>query len=421
VFDLKNGRFILSQRNKKINSTITLFAVGDIVLDLGVKSIIKQYGPLFPFRKISKILNEGDIVFGNLESPLSSKKIKSNIKKRIHFCGNPNSIKGVKYAGFNIVNLANNHIMDFGEEVLRDAINLVRKNGIGYVGAGYNLEEARRPFVINVKGISAGFLGYASLDLETNATENKPGTAPSKIEFMIDDVRRLKNNVDIVIVSIHRGLEFVYYPMSEHQQECRRLIEEGADIILCHHPHVPQGIEIYKSGIIAYSLGEFISDFEPPFTKFENALFLKTKKECFFIKVRFDSHGLIDGEVIPRHLNKDFQAYVPSMEEKQSSLRLIHKLSEQLKGNRLESTFWKNSKNYLILQSSAMLLNQNNRNLKGLISFLRWINSDRVFKMIIGNIFRINPPEFLVSLKRLLVSTFLIIPYRFFIKPFKRL
>ena len=297
----------------------------------------------------------------------------------------------------------------------------MKKYNIGYIGAGNSLDEARKPFIINIKDTSVGFLGYTSLDPETNATQTKPGTAPSKIEFMLDDVSRLKKKVDIVIVSIHRGLEFVYYPLPEHQKECRKLIEKGANIILCHHPHVPQGIEIYKNGLIAYSLGEFISDFEPPYTEYENALFLRTRKEGFFLKIRFDKKGIIDGQIIPRHLNDKFQAYLPEMKEREILLHLIYNLSKQLKDNILDRIFWKNSKNHLILRFSAAILNSNNRNLKGLVTFFRWITSDLAFKMILGNVFKIYPSAFLVSMKNLLVSIFLKLPYRLFIKPFLKI
>jgi len=287
LFDLKSGQFRVSSRNNDKNSTVTLFAVGDIVLDLGVKVSILNHSPIFPFEKIIFLLHTGDLVFGNLESSLSDQQITSNLRKRIHFSGITDGVMGLKYAGFNILNLANNHIMDFGKGAMLDTFRILKENNIKYIGTGNNLNEARKPVIFNIKGISVGFLGYASPDCETNAELNKAGTAPSKIDLMIEDVSKLKNEVDIVIVSIHRGLEFVYYPLPEHQRECRRLIEEGVDVILCHHPHVPQGIEIYRGGVIAYSLGEFISDFEPPLTEYENTLFLRTRYIYIFRNFTF--------------------------------------------------------------------------------------------------------------------------------------
>ena len=93
----------------------------------------------------------------------------------------------------------------------------------------------------------------------------------------------------------------------------------------------------------------------------------------------------------------------------------------KLKDNILDRIFWKNSKNHLILRFSAAILNSNNRNLKGLVTFFRWITSDLIFKMILGNVFKIYPSAFLVSMKNLLVSIFLKLPYRLFIKPFLKI
>ena len=160
-----------------------------------------------------------------------------------------------------IVSLANNHSMDFGGDSLAATQEHLRERGIAWVGAGADLSVARKPHIAELDGIRVGFLGYASTHPWVGAVaagSGKHGVAPLEPEIMQEDVESLRKKVDCVVVSLHWGKEYLHYPPPENIDLGHRLVEWGAKLILGHHPHVLQGIERYRDGIICYSLGNFL-------------------------------------------------------------------------------------------------------------------------------------------------------------------
>jgi poly-gamma-glutamate capsule biosynthesis protein CapA/YwtB (metallophosphatase superfamily) len=265
---------------------ISLVAVGDVF----VSGIIQHTGGEFQdnrrenpnsvFELATPFLRGKDIIFCNLEGPFC-KPGKPLRYKRSSWCSEPKNVSALKYAGINLVSLANNQTMGFGAAGLMETIEALENAGIGYVGGGKNLEEARRPKIISQRNTSIGFLGRftnqnaAGLSLiGYGARDNAPGVAqlmvsplyaPPQVneldlEDFAADVKMAKSMSDVLIVGCHMGIQGQALTM--HQPAiAHTAVDHGADLVVCTHPHRIQGIEVYKGKIIFYSIGNFALDF----------------------------------------------------------------------------------------------------------------------------------------------------------------
>ncbi len=165
---------------------------------------------------------------------------------------------GLKDEGFSVLNLANNHILDFGGEAGLQTVGFCEGLGIAHVGFGPDQAQARQPVTIERGGVKVGFLGYAE-DVPGLKRQVTPGPAYISEPNILEDIDELKDGgADVVVVSLHADVEFVDWPAPHRVAMSRRLVDAGADIVLEHHPHVPQGVEEYGDGLIAYSLGNFV-------------------------------------------------------------------------------------------------------------------------------------------------------------------
>ena len=248
--------------------TISVVLVGDIMLNRGVEYMMKTEGNgdfRFPFSKIAKDLKKADILFGNLEGPISDKGIK--VGSIYSFRAEPEAIEGLTFAGFNLISLANNHAFDYGREALEDCLAKLSKAGIDYVGAGFNEGEAyggRTPVIKEIEGTKIGFLAYTNLGPESwKASEKNSGIAwisEKDFEKIKKDIENAKSQADILIVSLHAGEEYAAEPTQFQIEFSKVAIDAGADLVIGHHPHVVQKSEKYKDKWIFYSLGNFVFD-----------------------------------------------------------------------------------------------------------------------------------------------------------------
>ncbi len=284
---------------------LCIVAVGDIMLGRGVGSRLEKQslGYIHAFEKVADILKEGDIIFGNLEGPITDRThsltaySKTNKNGKFVLKGTIASFEAIKYAGFNMLSLANNHILDYYQEGLFDTMNILNENGIAFSGAGKNLEEARKPAVVEKKGLKIGLLSYTDFAnivyagnprISFAAGENKAGVAPNKYEYIKEDIARIESEVDILMVSLHWGVEESFEILPEQVELAHDIIDSGADVILGHHPHQFQGMEIYKGKPIFYSLGNFIFDQNDP----EN-------QESFIVNMQFMGTKLTALSAVP--------------------------------------------------------------------------------------------------------------------------
>lgn len=313
---------------------IKFTAVGDIMMGNGVETMIKRYGAKFPFQHISSILKDSDITFGNLEAPLTNEinkavsdytkiidmplEIDGKVFTNVYCKATPSSVEGLVYAGFDVVSLANNHILDYGTAGLFDTIRILSQNDIKYIGAGKNITDARKPIIIQVKNMRVGFLAYSDVYLASN---QKPGVASTK--YVIKDIKKLKDKVDTIVVSIHGGMSVVDYPLPYEIEMMHSIIDSGASLILRHHPHVIQGIEHYNNGVIVYSLGNFV--FDCNIDPLEKGLI--KARESFIFQCTISKKGIEETNLIPVRINDQYQPEVISGAAKDEVISKIEKLS----------------------------------------------------------------------------------------------
>lgn len=275
------------------NQNVTMLAVGDIMLDRDVKKVGLQKGWEHIFEEVAPRIREADLAFANLESPIGDKGHFINM-----FQAPPEAIKGVVYAGFDVVSLANNHALDYHHAGMLETMRLLAEHKIDWVGAGKNIHEARAPLIREINGVKVGFLAYTEMwfvharePISWEGTEDEPGVAPARLDIIVEDVGKLRSKADCVIVTIHWGKEYTHELTPEQKRLARAAVDAGADLVLGHHPHVLQGIEFYGKGVIAYSLGNFVFDLNLPKTW-----------ETMMLEFTLSPRGPLDMKVIPAYI-----------------------------------------------------------------------------------------------------------------------
>lgn len=271
---------------QKKKDVVTLVGVGDVRPN--------RDDPPSMFRYCGDILRSADIAFGQLEAPLCEKGTPMFVPHAGPQWRSPKNITAYteQGAGFDVMSFASNTTMDWGWAGLRDTLDLLKRNKIEVVGAGKNIDEARRPVILERKGTKVGFLGYLSIvSLGSIAEDNWPGCAPLRSshsyqqvdyqagtppliitklfpedrEAMEEDIKKLRSQVDVVVVSMHCGLHFVRAVIPMYQREAAyAAIDAGADLVLQHHTHILKGIEMYKGKAIFYSLANFANEPNSP-------------------------------------------------------------------------------------------------------------------------------------------------------------
>lgn len=240
-------------------AALQLAAVGDIMLGGSAVPELRREGYDYPFLLVQPILRQADVVFGNLEGPLTDAG-QAAPDKRYVFRSPPAKVApALAAAGFTVVSLANNHTMDYGVEGLKQTMAALDEAGIQHTGAGMNLQEARRPAFVKSGDYTLGFLAYSLTFPESFwAQGQRPGTAFGHASHVRADVAAARDQADVVVVSFHWGREATTELRDYQSKLAHAAIDSGASVVLGHHPHILQGIEYYKHGIIFYSLGNFV-------------------------------------------------------------------------------------------------------------------------------------------------------------------
>lgn len=241
---------------------LSISLVGDILMDGSVRGQINKNGYDYPWEEVEEYFQEDDITIGNLETSITIKGSKW-ADKQFNFRSDPKNLESMKKAGIDVLSLANNHSLDYGYDGLVDTINYLDKSKIHRVGAGKNYKDAIGEVVIEKNGYKIGILGFSRVvpTVDWYATNKRPGLVgayDSQLKAVLEKVEKTAKEVDVLILSIHWGKELATKPRQEEIIAGRKLIDAGADIIMGHHPHVLQGIEIYKGKPIFYSLGNFV-------------------------------------------------------------------------------------------------------------------------------------------------------------------
>ncbi len=294
---------------------LKLVAVGDIMLGRSVGKRLEktQDGYDTAFSNVSGLLKQGDVVFANIEAPITESMHSLSKDKKIILKNSPACINALKSAGFNLFSLANNHMLDYYDTGLFDTMKILDQNGFKHSGGGKNLEEARKPAIIEKNGIRLGLLSYTDMAqyvyagnpaISYAADTGKAGVAPRVYESIQEDIEALREQVDLVAISLHWGVEESFVITPEQTEFAHKLLDEGADMILGHHPHQFQGIEIYKGKPVIYSMGNFIFDQNDP----ENM-------ETFIVEMTFEEAKLKSLEAVPVRIMDKCRAVIQTETE----------------------------------------------------------------------------------------------------------
>ncbi len=213
-----------------------------------------------PFAMVRSHLQGHDILAGNLECFFTDdmENTRGLWKHPKALKAHPSLAGMLRGAGFDIVNLANNHMMDGGAPGLKETIETLNRLQISFVGAGRNLQEAEEARLLRARGRVIAFL-CAGDSTEDYAGPHRPGIAPMEPNRrLLGRVTEAAEAADIVVVQLHGDLEFSAAPAPYRVRLSRELVDHGATLVIQHHPHVVQGVEMYHGGLIAYSMGNFV-------------------------------------------------------------------------------------------------------------------------------------------------------------------
>jgi poly-gamma-glutamate synthesis protein (capsule biosynthesis protein) len=235
----------------------TFGAVGDIALAGPTSVELQRRGTSWLFEAVAPVLARADLLFGNLECAVVPTDYPDDQIDPRGLVGKFDGTPALQAAGFDFVSLANNHILDGGTIGLAHTRGLVESRGILAGGVGATQEEARRLQVLERAGLRFGFLTYAE-DSNYTLSTTGPGYAYYEPESVLEDIGEARPQVDVLVVSVHADLEFLETPSVPRREAFRRFARAGATLVLGHHPHVPQGVELVGRSLIAYSLGNFV-------------------------------------------------------------------------------------------------------------------------------------------------------------------
>ena len=230
---------------------LSILLAGDFMLDKRIELYLEKYGLMYPFMHLLQTIAEYDIRALNLETPIGDQGCKKWPNKKFNFLGAPYLAQMIKRAGFDYVSLSNNHIMDYGQTIMKATMKNLDVFGILYSGTTSPVST------LSSQKYKIAFLSF--MDLPVELLPNEFGkycqlydkTALKKIAIA-------KKSADIVIVSLHWGTEMETAANVRQKQIAHEIIDAGATIVWGHHPHVVQETERYKNGVIFYSLGNFI-------------------------------------------------------------------------------------------------------------------------------------------------------------------
>lgn len=269
-----------------------LAAVGDVMLDYLTSERLRDYDPAYPFAAIAPLLKEGDLVFANLECPMSDRG--APVQKTYTFRAPLLAIDALMHAGINVVSLANNHILDYGALALEDTFALLEEHGIAYCGAGREEGLARKGAIFEMEGIKTAVLAYSGLfnygyPAWRAGPEKSGALFYHEREQFIKDIEEARRWADVLIVSLHFGEEYTHRVSAEQRETGRLAIDSGADLVLGHHSHTPQGVEIYGGKPIVYSMGNFL------FYPFDKSMC----NESYILRARIGKKGVEHLHLLP--------------------------------------------------------------------------------------------------------------------------
>jgi poly-gamma-glutamate capsule biosynthesis protein CapA/YwtB (metallophosphatase superfamily) len=243
---------------------LTVAAGGDVQGDRRVGTFIDKNGGAPAFANVKSYLEAADVAFVNLEGPISDTGTRNQFKEYT-FRSRPALIDGLTSAGIDVVSLANNHAMDYRWKASADCMSRLDAAGIKYAGAGGDYDAATAPAILETPAGKVAVIAASTIATGFGAKANMAGINAISSDVTNDKaflakVTKTAKEADFVIVSLHWGVEYRTGANEKQIDMAHALIDAGADLILGHHPHVVQGLEMYKDRLIVYSMGDFVFD-----------------------------------------------------------------------------------------------------------------------------------------------------------------
>lgn len=295
---------------------------GDAMLGRLVNEVINQKGHTYPWGDILPLLQKADFRIVNLETTLTTSTKK--VPKVFNYKTDPQNVRTLMAANINLVSLANNHSKDFDDEGLLETITVLDQAHISHVGAGKDIVTAQKPVIMEINNIKIGIVGATDNEPTWQATETNPGINYFSVDNLSDllhQIRQLKKQVDIAIVSLHWGPNMRQRPTKEYVDAAHLMIDAGTDIIHGHSAHIFQGIEIYKNKLIMYDTGDLVDDYQV-----DPAL---RNDQSFIFLVTVDKKGVKRVDLTPL-LISDMQVNTAPGKEKTEIMEKIKRLSAEL-------------------------------------------------------------------------------------------
>jgi poly-gamma-glutamate synthesis protein (capsule biosynthesis protein) len=248
----------------------TLVLTGDVMLGRVANDVLLRCGPAYPWGNTLPALQAADFTVVNLECVIArGGRPWTRWPKVFHFRADPVALTALQLAGIDCVTLANNHVLDYEQDALLEMLGLLEQSGMAYAGAGRCDEEARRPALLEARGLRVGVVAFTDNEPGWAATPTAPGT--NWIPITLEEqslapvragIRRARaGGAELVIVSMHWGPNMVQRPSPLFRAFAHAVMDAGADLLFGHSAHIFQGIEIYRGRPIVYDAGDFVDDY----------------------------------------------------------------------------------------------------------------------------------------------------------------
>jgi hypothetical protein len=239
-------------------ATTSIVLCGDVMLARKVRERALFHDDVaWPFRKNLYLTAGADVAFANLESLFSENP--DPAPAHLVFQLHPEQVEALRVAGFDAISVANNHADNVGRPGMALTVELLRQNGVAPSGGGRNLAEAHRPALVEAPNLTVAFCSYTAAASLT-ATGETPGHTAWGLGHLRSDLARAAEEADVVVVSLHAGDEYAPRENKLQRDFAHAAVDAGADIVVGHHPHVLEPIEVYRGRLICYSLGNYVFD-----------------------------------------------------------------------------------------------------------------------------------------------------------------
>jgi poly-gamma-glutamate synthesis protein (capsule biosynthesis protein) len=292
-------RFLPAREELHVSDTApaaSLLAVGDLCLWGAVERAFCRRGASGLLGGFAEILQSCDLRIANLECVLTSVERPDGVLGWAYLKASPAAVRVLTDYRFDAVTVANNHSLDYGSAALLESLDLLDQHGVRHCGGGENLAAARTPVLLEANGLRVGMLGYC----DEYRTPTGAAVGPAREDLVLEDIRLLRPLVDLLVLQLHWGYEFSLYPLLMHRERSRRFAAAGADLVLCHHAHVPMGLEVFGRSLIAHGLGNFLFTQRDPLQREH-----PWTDRAFALAVRFGKHGISTARLLPCGIGPD--------------------------------------------------------------------------------------------------------------------